>query len=266
MTMRLSTRSLAGTARTLVAVGTVSEASMLVTTRALAPRIGVVSGWLTAPLGLGAAGLARLRRVGRGGGRASSALASPGRCGLGRRGLPSRGAGALAGRRPGRSRLGRGSALAAAAFGASALGAVGRRRRRACGGAGRRGGGGRLRPPRCRRRRRRRCRHRGARPPGRSPRRSPTTPCRPSSCPSGTARTARPPATRWVRRRSGGRWKRAGRARRIRLFLRVDIDVHVSDQPIPPPLAEVGPQRESRGTTRRAGMPRGRTRHTGRSS
>ena len=39
--MRLSIINLAGIARTLVAVGTVSEASMLWTTRALTPRIGV---------------------------------------------------------------------------------------------------------------------------------------------------------------------------------------------------------------------------------
>ncbi len=38
MTMRLSTSSLAGTARTDVAVGTASEASMFVTTRAAGPR------------------------------------------------------------------------------------------------------------------------------------------------------------------------------------------------------------------------------------
>src|SRR4051794_14082453 len=41
MTMRLSMSSLAGTARTLVAVGTSSEASMFVTTRAAGPRNGV---------------------------------------------------------------------------------------------------------------------------------------------------------------------------------------------------------------------------------
>src|ERR687893_1619504 len=40
-TMRLSARSLAGTARTLVAVGTVSEAFMFLTTAAAAPRSGV---------------------------------------------------------------------------------------------------------------------------------------------------------------------------------------------------------------------------------
>ena len=41
MTMRLSMSSFAGTARTDVAVGTSSEDSMLVTTRAAAPRRGV---------------------------------------------------------------------------------------------------------------------------------------------------------------------------------------------------------------------------------
>ena len=40
MTMRLSISSLAGTARTLVAVGTARLASMLVTTRAAAPFSG----------------------------------------------------------------------------------------------------------------------------------------------------------------------------------------------------------------------------------
>ena len=53
MTMRLSMSSLAGTARTEVAVGTSSEDSMLVTTRALAPRMGV---WLASPSGPDAAG------------------------------------------------------------------------------------------------------------------------------------------------------------------------------------------------------------------
>src|SRR4051794_4660215 len=40
MTMRLSASSLAGTARTLVAVGTVSETFMFLTTAAAAPRSG----------------------------------------------------------------------------------------------------------------------------------------------------------------------------------------------------------------------------------
>ena len=43
MTMRLSMSSLAGTARTEVAVGTSSEPSMFVTTRAAGPRSGEVS-------------------------------------------------------------------------------------------------------------------------------------------------------------------------------------------------------------------------------
>ncbi len=46
MTMRLSAMSLAGTARTLVAVGTVSEASMLRAIAAAAPRSGLRSGSL----------------------------------------------------------------------------------------------------------------------------------------------------------------------------------------------------------------------------
>ena len=41
MTARLTSRSLAGTLRTLVAVGTASDASMLATMRPAAPRRGV---------------------------------------------------------------------------------------------------------------------------------------------------------------------------------------------------------------------------------
>src|SRR5579875_1249316 len=53
MTTRLSMSSFAGTARTLVAVGTVRLASMLATTRAAAPR----NGWVgTSCGGVGAAG------------------------------------------------------------------------------------------------------------------------------------------------------------------------------------------------------------------
>src|SRR6476469_4308333 len=44
MTTRLSAISLAGTARTLVAVGTASDASMFATTRAAAPRSGATVG------------------------------------------------------------------------------------------------------------------------------------------------------------------------------------------------------------------------------
>ena len=58
MTTRLSMRSLAGTARTLVAVGTVRLASMLVTVRAAAPRSGCTSSSLSGPVGL-TAGMSR---------------------------------------------------------------------------------------------------------------------------------------------------------------------------------------------------------------
>src|ERR687885_2326698 len=66
MTIRLSASSLAGTARTLVAVGTVSEAFMFLTTLAAAPRSGTrfgpsPAGWpaLAAAAGFAAgAGLA----------------------------------------------------------------------------------------------------------------------------------------------------------------------------------------------------------------
>ena len=51
MTTRLSISSLAGTARTLVAVGTWRLDSMLVTTRAEAPRSGLTSPSLTGPVG-----------------------------------------------------------------------------------------------------------------------------------------------------------------------------------------------------------------------
>ncbi len=54
ITTRLSAMSLAGTARTLVAVGTLSDACMFATTRAAAPRRGVGTGVL--------GGLVRLRR------------------------------------------------------------------------------------------------------------------------------------------------------------------------------------------------------------
>ena len=67
-----------------------------------------------------------------------------------------------------------------------------------------------------------------------SPRRSPTTRGRPRSCPAGTARTARPRATRWRRRPPGDRCWRAGQARRIRLFHRVeDGGQDRGPQPIP---------------------------------
>src|SRR3954447_25722645 len=48
MTIRLSANSFAGTARTLVAVGTASEAFMFLTTALAAPRIGRTSSRLSA--------------------------------------------------------------------------------------------------------------------------------------------------------------------------------------------------------------------------
>src|SRR2546429_6268045 len=57
MTVRLSISSLAGTARTLVAVGTSNDMDMFLTTAAAAPR----STWYASPsagVGAGAAGLA----------------------------------------------------------------------------------------------------------------------------------------------------------------------------------------------------------------
>src|SRR3954453_20413316 len=65
ITVRLSISSLAGTARTLVAVGTANDASMLVTTRAAGPRRTVVS--TSFPTVVGA--------VGAGGGAAWGAAA-----------------------------------------------------------------------------------------------------------------------------------------------------------------------------------------------
>src|SRR4051812_10412853 len=55
MTMRLSASSLAGTARTLVAVGTVSETFMFLTTAAEAPRSGDCLPAATGVAGLAAA-------------------------------------------------------------------------------------------------------------------------------------------------------------------------------------------------------------------
>src|SRR5215207_2999836 len=61
ITMRLSASSLAGTARTLVAVGTVSETFMFLTTLAAAPRSGdclPAATGVAAVLAAGAAGVA----------------------------------------------------------------------------------------------------------------------------------------------------------------------------------------------------------------
>src|SRR4051812_49691096 len=90
MTMRLSASSLAGTARTLVAVGTVSEAFMFLTTLAAAPRSGIclapAAGALAAGFAAGlAAGLAALASLGFAAG-ARRGLSAGGFFGLGRLG------------------------------------------------------------------------------------------------------------------------------------------------------------------------------------
>src|SRR6476661_5420593 len=84
MTARLSMRSLAGTARTLVAVGTARLLSMFVTTRAAGPRSGTVSSSLVGPVGLtagasrgvGLAGSAALGSAGASVGAAGAAWAA----------------------------------------------------------------------------------------------------------------------------------------------------------------------------------------------
>src|SRR5882757_2541236 len=68
MTMRLSAISLAGTARTLVAVGTDSEASMFFAIAAAAPRICLSSG-------SAAAGFAAAAEVAAGAGLAAAGVA-----------------------------------------------------------------------------------------------------------------------------------------------------------------------------------------------
>src|SRR6185369_5675564 len=76
ITMRLSAMSLAGTARTLVAMGSASEASMLETIFAATPRIGVV--W--APAGSAFAGSTG---AGAGSTGAGAAATGAGRVGAG---------------------------------------------------------------------------------------------------------------------------------------------------------------------------------------
>src|SRR3954447_15248164 len=72
MTMRLSASSLAGTARTLVAVGTVSERFMFLTTAAAAPRSGDCAPPATGAVGFAAAGAAALAGAGAAGGGAAA--------------------------------------------------------------------------------------------------------------------------------------------------------------------------------------------------
>ena len=119
MTMRLSASSLAGTARTLVAVGTVSETFMFLTTAAAAPRSGLCLPAATGVAGFGggrgAAWLGGLggRRAALGGSAAGSARRPARPAGCGRRG--GRGLGGAPASRP------------AAAPWPAAAGAVGRR-------------------------------------------------------------------------------------------------------------------------------------------
>src|SRR4051812_50092243 len=103
ITTRLSNSSLAGTARTLVAVGTWSDCSMFATTRAAAPRSGVVFTALASAVlavsGLGPSALASPfaagsgRGGGVGGGRGGGGPSPPGG--------PAGGAGAPGGGRGG---------------------------------------------------------------------------------------------------------------------------------------------------------------------
>src|SRR6059058_3727555 len=71
MTIRLSQRSLTGTERTEVAVGTVRDSSMLATVRAGAPRRTVYVGWSPDPAG-SAAGFGVGREVTLGAGFGSA--------------------------------------------------------------------------------------------------------------------------------------------------------------------------------------------------
>src|SRR3954451_7247939 len=76
MTMRLSASSLAGTARTLVAVGTVSETFMFLTTAAAAPRSGDWVPPATGGAGVLAAGAAGFSAAGLGAGAAGCGWAA----------------------------------------------------------------------------------------------------------------------------------------------------------------------------------------------
>ena len=180
MTMRLSASSLAGTARTLVAVGTVSETFMFLTTLAAAPRSGLCLPAATGVAALPAAGLSAAgfsagfsAGGGRGGGRSAR------RRGFGR-GWPASGGVGL--------RLRRGA---------------GRCRRRRCSAGGARAV----------------ARHPRGCPAG-SRRRTRARPGRRSTGRRGTAGTSPRPATRWCRipppprsRRSS--WRTAGRSSRL---------------------------------------------------
>src|SRR5438477_13137571 len=104
MTVRLSMRSFAGIARTLVAVGTARLASMFVTTRAAAPRNGEVA---ASPVGATAgfaAGFSSAVAAGLAADSGAGALGSTAGGGLGGAGLLSDGPGV-------RSGLGSGAAV-----------------------------------------------------------------------------------------------------------------------------------------------------------
>src|SRR5919206_1268 len=108
MTTRLSASSLAGTARTLVAVGTVSEAFMFLTTLAAAPRSGVrlSPSWPAGVFGAGLAAAGSAAGFGAGAARGGRGAARGGRGaarGDRRAARGGRGAarGGRAGRRPG---------------------------------------------------------------------------------------------------------------------------------------------------------------------
>ena len=236
-TMRLSMSSLAGTARTLVAVGTARLASMLTTTREDGPRSRTPSS-RRAPASAGPAGARRRgaawrRRAAVAGGglrRRRAAGAAAAVCGAGgvwsrgpSRGLLGGGLGGLVGggrgglRRRARRAPRRASAAGAAAAAAAALGLSGAARSP-------RGLRGRLRPPRPSsraegargpavlvggRRRRRRRRPWGCR------RRTPATRARRCSGPCGRPPAAPARATRWARSPSSGRLPGSAVARRV---------------------------------------------------
>src|SRR5690348_4637623 len=84
ITTRLSAMSLAGTARTLVAVGTASESSMFVTTRAAAPRsVVVVSSDVTGAAAFGVVGAAGSGATAAGAGAGGAATAGAGGAAIG---------------------------------------------------------------------------------------------------------------------------------------------------------------------------------------
>src|SRR5260370_29882165 len=96
MTILLSTSSLAGTARTLVAVGTDRLAVMLLTVRAAAPRSLLTSAPMGGLGGGGAAGIGGGGAAGIGGGGAAG-IGGGGAAGLGGEGTATGGAGEACG-------------------------------------------------------------------------------------------------------------------------------------------------------------------------